>query len=1099
MLEVGFFGQPRFALDGAPFRLSVPPKALLILAHLLLRRGTAVSRDAISFTLWPDDTEDEARGKLRKYLYRLMKALPESAPIRTDGDTLAWSEDFPLRFDVADFEDAFAHRRYDDAIASYAGDLLDGFYDDWVLALRERYRADFFAALDDRLLAARRARDLAEAQAYAHRILAADPWREDVIRALMTIRYESGDRIGALRIFDEFAVRVREEMDVAPMSDTTALREAILRGTLRVPGETTAGERTAESRGTVALVGRDREVSVLRRAWQRAARGRGETIILSGEAGIGKTRLAQELAVIAQAEGARVLWGAASPGGTRPYQAIVEAIEQNVGLFADIALERRWLDTLARLIPELHDVVAAGAPPPIAPEREQHRLIDAIVYAIRAIAASRPAILVLEDVQWSSTATTLAIERLSGMADASLLVVLTQRDDETAATPFRQVRNRLVASARVQVLPVGRLTRDAILQFVRATSPEKATAEYVESIERLSAGNPLLMLSSLQAESGIDAAALPAAKMLLQRFDALSDEAARFAEFAAIAGSRFGFDLVREAVTCSERDAFDAVNELQDARVIEELPQRGAFELRFTHELLRDALYERIEPSIRKRRHGRIARVLELLCGDDLRLAGEIAEHYERGGDLERAGSSFVRAAEYAMSVFAHAEARALARQGLATQSLGRDLRRRALWVVGEASWRLGDLSDLRSALIELERGGSGAEETCRILRLRSELEFAAGDRPARLHTIEKLERIAAAAGLRDWLAAAHVERMHSDLYAGSPQALEAARAQARHIEDLEPKTAVRLLAVLCTASTAELAGDAAAAYAAQVQAIADRSGDPALRSVALKAALSVAHQHQDYTRVRELASSMIDLAHSVGDSLYEAGGYAYLANASYGLGDVESTRRAYAEAIDRLERVGDRANLMRAALNCAVFECEEGLYDESQAHARRAQEEARRAGDRTIQHRASLVLATIESERAQYAEARGMLDALLDESDVDAQTRTGVLEESGRVAIGEADFPRAIADSAEALRGFEALSQRWYARRARAQLALANALGGHPDRARALADALRRECVDGQPPVFAQRVEKSLALCGEALASATINGSSDRATVESC
>ncbi|HEY9084822.1 MAG TPA: AAA family ATPase [Candidatus Tyrphobacter sp.] len=1087
MLEVGFFGQPRFAVDGSPFRLSVPPKALLILAHLLLHRGTAVSRDALSFTIWPDESEDEARSKLRKYLYRLTKALPaDGACLHADGDTLVWNDGHALRFDVADFEDALATGRYDDAIASYSGDLLEGYYDDWILARRERYRAEFFAALDDRLLAARRTRDLAKAQAYARRILAADPWREDVVRALMSLKYETGDRVGALHIFDEFAVRAREEMDVDPMSDTTALRDAIVRGTVPLYDDAARGDaRDSRVHSAFPLAGRDAELRALRQAWARAARCRGGTVIISGEAGIGKTRLAREIAVIAQSEGARILWGVTQPGG-RPYDAIAEAIEQSVGLFASLELERPWLDALAALVPSLRDVVGAGIPLPIAPEREQHRLIDAIVHAVTAIATSRPTVLVLEDVQWASTASSLAIERLVGAAaGTSLLVILTHRDDEAGPTAFSRIRGRLGVEARIELLPLGRLQPEAIREFVGAARAGTATEEELGRIERLIGGNPLLIMSALDADLGAEAGALPAAHVLLRRFAALSEETTHFAEFAAIMGSRFEFDDVREAAACSERDAFDAVNALMDARIVEERPAAGTLAFRFSHALLRDALYQRLDDRVRRHRHDRIARVLERLYADDPRRSGEIAEHYESAGDPERAAEHFVRASEYAASVFAHSEAQSFAQRALEKGLLAPQQRRRALWVLVEASWRLGDLPAVRAALGELEGAGASAEERCRVFYRGSELEFAAGDRGARLRAIAALDRVATENALSDWVVRARVERIHSDVYAGVTGVIPAAQPDLERIETSDDaKSAVRLLAVLCTACIADLAAEAAESYAAQAQRIAETSGDSMLQSISLKAALSVAHQRQDFARVRELALNMIALARSVGDSLYEASGYAYLANASYGLGDVESTRGAYAEALNRLERVGDRANYMRAALNCAVFECEEGLLDEAREHALQARSDAEHASDRTIAHRAALVLATVEIERANFESARLMLETLLSEPRLDPQTRTGVLEESGRTAIGERDYVRANADLDAALHGFEVLEQRWYARRVRAELALANALAGRAEEARALCDALRRENIDGEPRVFARRVGRALGLCGKALAS---------------
>jgi DNA-binding SARP family transcriptional activator/tetratricopeptide (TPR) repeat protein len=1083
MLEIRFFGQPRFVRDGASFRLAVPPKALSILAYLLLHRGTRISRDTLSFAVWPDEDEDEARARLRKYLYRLAKALPaESDSILADGGTLRWNESCALWFDVWEFEDALSTKRYDEAVSLYEGDLLEGLYDEWLPELRERYRSRFFAALDDRLLAARRDRDLASALAYAQRILAADPWREEVVRSLMSIKYESGDRAGALQIFDEFARRAREEMDVAPMSDTVALRDAILRGSVPMESEE-RDERRSADRG-FALVGRDDELQRLRHAWERAARGRGSAAIVSGEPGIGKSRLTRELVLIAQSEGARVLWGGTSAEESRPYQAIAETLEQAIAHLADVTLEPLWLAVLAGLVPGLHDVLEVSAPPPIAPEREQHRLIEAMTRTIQAVARARPTVLVLEDLQWASNATSLAVERIvTNAAQSPLLVILTHREDGIATTPFGRIRARLGAGNNLQVLPLGPLRRAAVASLVRAAHDDPVSDEIVAEIERAADGNPLFILSSLLA--GTHGGTESTQATFFKRFEALSGETRRVAEYAAVAGSRFGFDLLREAAACSERDAFAALDELQDARIVEERPVAGAYEFRFTHELLRDSLYERVEERTRRRRHGRIARVLERLYPSDASTAGEIAAHWDRAGDRTRAAPHFVRAAEHAASVFAHAEAVAFARRALESNELDAREKRQVLWVLVESSWRLGELDAVREALGELEQASS-AEERCRILYRRSELEFAAGDRASRLKAIEQLRKLATQHKLPIWLTRASVERIHSDLYAGVEGALQAAQEELERLDAIaDPQAVVRLLSVCCTAAAADLAGDAARAYAARATTIAEASGDPLLRAIALRSALSVAHHQQDYARIRGLAEETVALARSTGDTLTEAIGYAYLANASYGLGDVRATAAAYSEALSRLERAGDRANLMRATLNCAVFECEEGFLERSAEHAVAAQRIARSASDRSIEHHATLVLATIEIERGQFAAAREILDTLLTEEDLDPQTKTGVLEESGRAALGLKNYAKAIADLESALAGFLELGQRWYARRTRAELALASALAGRAEQARSLRDVLRHESVENQPAVFAKCVERSLVRCEEALRTA--------------
>src|SRR5207302_10533623 len=232
--SIYLFGQARFAYEGKPHKFSAPPKALPLLAYLLLNRDGPVSREKVAFTIWEDDSEEDARANLRRHLHHVQRALPRPAEDRpwvlADGDSLQWNPAADWWLDVAEFKRIAA--RPSERVAAvelYVGDLLENLYDEWLYAPRDALRNAYQALLGELLHESRSTRDFSRAAGYAQRILANDPWREDTVRQLMAIRYEGGDRAGALAVYQQFDQRLRDEMDVDPMPETSALRDAILR------------------------------------------------------------------------------------------------------------------------------------------------------------------------------------------------------------------------------------------------------------------------------------------------------------------------------------------------------------------------------------------------------------------------------------------------------------------------------------------------------------------------------------------------------------------------------------------------------------------------------------------------------------------------------------------------------------------------------------------------------------------------------------------------------------------------------------------------------------------------------------------------------
>ncbi len=287
-LRIGLFGHVAVEVNGTPFRLATPRKTLPVLAYLLLNRDAPIARDFLAYVMWPDEEEEPARTKLRMTLYDLARVLPpelEGRALIVDGDSVCLRPDLNLWLDVEEFNRLIGNpQRTEDAVGLYRGDLLAALYDEWVFPERERHRNAFLAGLLQLVSQARRQRNFISGIARAQQILAIDPWREDVVRQVMALRCESGDRAGALAEYERFAKLLRLELNVQPMPETLTLRETIARGDVSEPNaplEPVATPPSLARSTTLPFVGRQMEMGQLLETWSRAVRGRGACVFLA--------------------------------------------------------------------------------------------------------------------------------------------------------------------------------------------------------------------------------------------------------------------------------------------------------------------------------------------------------------------------------------------------------------------------------------------------------------------------------------------------------------------------------------------------------------------------------------------------------------------------------------------------------------------------------------------------------------------------------------------------------------------------------------------------------------------------------------------------
>jgi DNA-binding SARP family transcriptional activator len=933
-LAIRLFGNFAMEVDGEPFVMATPRRTLPILAYLLLNRGTAVSREFLAYFMWPDESETSARTKLRANLHDLARVLPPAPAgywIAADGDNVAWNSEARLRLDIEEFEACCADpERREEGVQLYRGELLATLYDEWIFVPRERYRNLYLATLTELISEARRRRDFPRAIARAQELLVVDPWREDVVRRLIAVRYESGDRSGALVEYQRFAARLHAELNIEPMPETVALRDAIGRDeSIDPPSPPRAYvSPSAASSPSLPFVGRESEIELLTEAWNRAARGNGAAVFVGGESGIGKSRLALAFAHRVEELGGRILSGTTGMPEAMPYQGIVESLRSALPLVASLRVRDVWLAGVASLVPELRShLPALPHLTRIAADGERPRIFEALAGTLAALAGPRPLLLVIEDVQWAEEATSAAIEFLLGRISAMrVLVVLTYRDDELPRLhPMQRLRRDAVLAGHARSISLRPLGLDDVEALAR--SLPSALGGSPAELHATSDGNPLFLTLLVEGGSGAlgGGASASLRSLVARRLDALTPQTRTIAEIASLVGTQFSREVVCRVSGWDGAATDAALDELIERRIVREASGRGFFDYAFSHHLVQRTVAESAEEGRAAARHRRIARALDELYPERAaELAPRIARHYDLGGDARAAAHWYLAAARRALVLGALDEAAGHVARGL--ESSDDAATRIALLFVKEtvAARRI-DKAARGAALDELNAVSiaSGDGEGLRMTLLRrAAFAHERHDREDGEAALSELRRLVAPGIDALWLgrlcAAEAQQFIASDDSVAAESSAEAALAA--FIEagaQTEEAEARRRLADVLT-----LRGDLGRAETLfeEARLAGERTDDAMLSLRALKGLYQFAFYRGDAQRCFEIARAQVDLGIASGDRRAEAEGYCAMANAanflrSRGGEALEHLRAATAIFAEVGDHVGTAVSLVQTGV----------------------------------------------------------------------------------------------------------------------------------------------------------------------------------------
>jgi DNA-binding SARP family transcriptional activator len=281
------------------------PRLQSLLAYLVLHRETPQLRQHLAFLFWPDSTEAQARTNLRHALHDLRQVLPE-AEVYLDIHTqsIQWRPGSAFTLDITEFETANAEaaqwlldQQIEPAVAAwtraidlYRGPFLTSCYDDWALAKREELGQLYSQALDHLIGLLESRRDYAAAIGYAKRLLHHEPLVETAYQHLIRLQALQGDRASALHVYHECVAMLERELGVEPSTDTRTAYIQLFKEDVPTTLPVVQPIRTGEPS---MLIGREVEWQQLLLTWQRINQGHAQVVAITGEAGIGKTRLAE--------------------------------------------------------------------------------------------------------------------------------------------------------------------------------------------------------------------------------------------------------------------------------------------------------------------------------------------------------------------------------------------------------------------------------------------------------------------------------------------------------------------------------------------------------------------------------------------------------------------------------------------------------------------------------------------------------------------------------------------------------------------------------------------------------------------------------------
>jgi DNA-binding SARP family transcriptional activator len=689
-LKIYLLGPP--AIQWVEEALFIPRRQVRGLLYRLAAEYRPVSRGSLAGFFWGDLPESAARRNLSRLLVYLARQLPDPNILQVNEDSVGLD---PARIwvDTGAFEQHWEgwklqHRceELQAAVALYRGPFLEGFslagnpdYDHWASLEAENWEQRYLKTLRTLIDECSFQGDNPQAIAYAQQYLQHNDLAEEVHCRLIELYTMVGERSAALSQYERCNITLERELGVQPMPETVAAYQAALEqkpattaAPVGLPGWTTLPGLRAP------FIGRQEILQILEQSLRNAQAGHGKVVLISGQAGIGKSRLMQEF-TSRQRPRTRVIRGSASPESSEmPYQPLIEALRPLLAIpeiFSHVP--NAWLAEAARLLPELAEIIHHPQPAfPMESGEARARIFEALCRIIFSLCErGYTALICLDDLQWAD-ATSLDYlaylgRRLKGQR---LLILGSYRSEESdRLSKFRQT---LGHQTDLRELSITGLDEDETWRLVCSLSDEvPADKALAERLHRATGGNPFFILETLRAlgesakkpgqSSGLEGFPIPdtVRQVVKSRLIILHPKARQVLEAGAVLGQAFDPEALQMTVGRGEMEVLDGLDEL----VARQFLLESAEGYEFYHAIVREAVYADLGLWRRCRLHRRAGRTLEKLRRGD---SSALAWHYEQAGEPGKAAVYLLRAGQAARQIFAHQEARASFDRALALLKL---------------------------------------------------------------------------------------------------------------------------------------------------------------------------------------------------------------------------------------------------------------------------------------------------------------------------------------------------------------------------------------------------------------------------------------------
>ena len=953
-LTVNLLGAPRIELDDAPITLDTR-KAVALLAYLLMT-AERHTRDTLATLLWPEYDQSRGRAALRRTLSTLKTAV-DGYGLDIERDALAIDEQADIWVDALEFRTLLSRcgqhgHRADEvcpacqaplgqAVALYQDDFMSGFtlrdspdFDEWQYLQSEGLRRELASALRSLIRCLQVEGQYEQAIEQAHRWLSLDPLHEPAHRELMTLLAASGQRSTALRQYRECVRILDEELGVPPLEETTALYERILAGELSdepaammtvaaaPEPKADAADQPATGLTSLPMVGRAAEWRQLQQ-WHQAVNGGGRLAIIEGEAGIGKTRLAEAFLAELERGGALLAAARCYEGETLlAYGPVAEALRGILVRLDDRAwlaeVAPHWLSEAARLLPELHRwQPQLPAPPPLDSPGAQSRFFEGISQLLGALSRYKPgSALFLDDLHWADEATlTLLIYLTRRLHDRPLFILVTWRGEQLPTD--HRLRQLLADAQRAgtgRLLKLRRLNQDQVTELVRGRLEAPDVQKLAQNLYRETEGLPFFIAEYLAvlASGQTDMASMPinVRDLLRSRLAAVDETGWQLLNTAAVIGRSFDFDTLRLASGRAEEETVSGLESLIELGLVEERrsddlagpDDTGAIRYDFGHAKLRRLVYEQTSLARRRLLHRRVAEAL-VSHGEGGSGAAQVAHHYRSAGSDEQAAHYFSLAGDEARALYANAEALAHYANALA---LGHPDTMSLHEASGDLNTLLGHYNaaltsyEAAAALVEPDQDGQLGRiehKLGNVYQRQGDWELAASHYRQALSRLDAAE--ARARIMADWSLAVH---LGGDSQQASTLAQEA-MVLAETAGDIKAAAQAHNILGILSSHAEQL--DQATYHLEQSLALAHRLADPGIRVAALNNLASAAQMQGEMDKARAYLEEALTLCRAQGDRHREAALLNNLADLDHATGRPDAAMIHLKQAVSIYAEIG--------------------------------------------------------------------------------------------------------------------------------------------------------------------------------------------------